>query len=52
MRTRLILLRVAGFGFVFAAGDGRELVHQLNEANASIAAIAAILFLHSADADR
>jgi len=57
---------VAGFGLVFAAGDGRELVHQLNDSNASIAAIAAILialhlavaalattlFLRNANADR
>jgi hypothetical protein len=63
---RLILLLVAGFGLVFAAGEGRELVHQLDESNAGIAVIAAILigrhlavaalaatlFLHSADADR
>jgi hypothetical protein len=63
---RLILLLVAGFGLVFAAGDGRELVHQLDESNAGIAAIAAILialhlavaalaatlFLRSANADR
>jgi hypothetical protein len=62
---RLILLLVAGFGLVFAAGDGRELVHQLDESNAGIAAIAAILiglhlavaalaatlFLRPADAD-
>ena len=38
---RLVLLGVAGFGLVFAAGDGRELVHQLNESNAGLAAIAA-----------
>jgi hypothetical protein len=57
---------VAAFGLVFAAGDGRELVHQLDESNAGIAAIAAILialhlavaalatalFLRSANADR
>ena len=62
---RALLLLVVGFGLVFAAGDGRELVHQLNESNAGIAAIAAILiglhlavaalaatlFLRSADAD-
>jgi energy-coupling factor transporter transmembrane protein EcfT len=62
----LILLLVAGFGLVFAAGDGRELVHQLDESNAGIAVIAAILiglhlavaalaaalFLSSTDADR
>jgi hypothetical protein len=40
---RLALLCVAGFGLVFAAGDGRELVHQLNESHAGLAAIAAIL---------
>jgi len=46
---RLALLGVAGFGLVFAAGDGRELVHQLNESNAGVAAIAAILIgLHLA----
>jgi hypothetical protein len=42
-RPRLILLLVVGFGLVFAAGDGRELVHQLDESNAGIAVIAAIL---------
>jgi hypothetical protein len=46
---RLALLGVAGFGLVFAAGDGRELVHQLNESNVGVAAIAAILIgLHLA----
>src|SRR5947209_7069243 len=46
---RLVLLCVAGFGLVFAAGDGRELVHQLDESNAALAAIAAILIgLHVA----
>ncbi len=46
---RPLLLLVVGFGLVFAAGDGRELVHQLNESNAGIAAIAAILIgLHLA----
>jgi hypothetical protein len=40
---RAILLLVLGFGLVFAAGDGRELVHQLDESNAGLAAIAAIL---------
>jgi hypothetical protein len=62
---RPILLLVVGFGLVFAAGDGRELVHQLDESKVGIAAIAAILiglhlavvalaatlFLRSADAD-
>ena len=46
---RLVLLCVAGFGLVFAAGDGRELVHQLDEANGDLASIAAILIgLHLA----
>ena len=46
---RLVLLGVAGFGLVFAAGDGRELVHQLDESHAGLAAIAAILIgLHLA----
>ena len=46
---RPILLLVVGFGLVFAAGDARELVHQLDESNAGIAAIAAILIgLHLA----
>jgi hypothetical protein len=46
---RLVLLCVAGFGLVFAAGDGRELVHQLDESNSGLAAIAAILIgLHLA----
>jgi hypothetical protein len=34
---------VAVFGLVFAAGDARELVHQLDESNGGLAAIAAIL---------
>jgi hypothetical protein len=46
---RLTLLCVAGFGLVFAAGDVRELVHQLNESHTGVAAIAAILIgLHLA----
>ncbi len=46
---RPVLLCGAGFGLVFAAGDGRELVHQLNESHAGLAAIAAILIgLHLA----
>lgn len=46
---RLVLLGVAAFGLVFAAGDGRELVHQLDESNGGLAAIAAILIgLHLA----
>ena len=38
-----VLLVVAAFGLVFAAGDVRELAHQLSESRASIAAIAAAL---------
>jgi hypothetical protein len=46
---RLTLLCVAGFGLVFAAGDARELVHQLDESNAGLALIAAVLIgLHLA----
>src|SRR5438093_10338105 len=46
---RPVLLCAAGFGLVFAAGDGRELVHQLDESHAGLAAIAAILIgLHLA----
>jgi hypothetical protein len=42
---RLVLLAVLGFGLVFAAGDGRELVHQLDESNTGLAAVAAILLV-------
>jgi hypothetical protein len=42
---RLALVAVAAFGLVFAAGDARELVHQLDESNAGLAAIAAILIV-------
>jgi hypothetical protein len=46
---RLTLLVVAGFGLVFAAGDARELVHQLDESNGGLATIAAVLIgLHLA----
>ena len=46
---RLTLLCVAGFGLLFAAGDGREFVHQLAESNTGLATIAAILIgLHLA----
>ncbi len=47
--ARLVLLAVVVFGLVFAAGDGREIVHQLDESNGGLAAIAAILIaLHVA----
>ena len=42
-RSKLVLLGVVGFGLVFAAGDARELVHQLDESNNGLAAVAAVL---------
>ena len=49
LRQRLVLLAIIAFGLVFAAGDIRELVHQINESHEGIAAIAAILIgLHLA----
>jgi hypothetical protein len=42
---RLTPLAVAAFGLVFAAGDTRELVHQLRESNAGLAAIAGTLIV-------
>jgi hypothetical protein len=41
----LVLLAAAAFGLVFAVGDVRELVHQLDESNAGLASIAAILIV-------
>jgi hypothetical protein len=50
-RKRLVLFAVLGFGLVFAAADARELVHQLDESNSGLAAVAAILLvLHLATA--
>jgi hypothetical protein len=47
--SRLVLLAVVGFGLVFAAGDAREVVHQLDDSNNGLAAVAAILItLHLA----
>jgi hypothetical protein len=43
--SRLVLLAVIGFGLVFAAGDARELVHQLDESNNGLATVAAILIV-------
>jgi hypothetical protein len=40
---RLVLMLVAGFGLVFAVGDAREVVNQLDESNTGLASIAAIL---------
>jgi hypothetical protein len=46
---KLVLLAVIGFGLVFAAGDAREVVHQLDESNNGLAAVASILIaLHFA----
>ena len=42
---RLALVAVAAFGLVFAAGDVRELVHQVAESNVGLAVIAAILIV-------
>jgi hypothetical protein len=48
-RPRATLLAVAAFGLVFAAGDARELAHQLDESHAGLAAIAGTLIaLHLA----
>jgi energy-coupling factor transporter transmembrane protein EcfT len=41
--ARRVLLAVATFGLVFAAGDGRELVHQLDDSNAGLAVVAGLL---------
>jgi hypothetical protein len=40
---RWVLLAVVAFGLVFAAGDAREVVHQLDESNNGLAAVASIL---------
>jgi uncharacterized oligopeptide transporter (OPT) family protein len=45
LRQRLVLVAIIAFALVFAAGDVRELVHQINESHAGIAAIAAILIV-------
>jgi hypothetical protein len=46
---RAVLPAGAVLGLVFAAGDGRELVHQLDESNGGLAAVAAVLIaLHLA----
>jgi hypothetical protein len=46
---RWVLLAVVAFGLVFAAGDAREVVHQLDESNNGLAAVASILIaLHLA----
>jgi hypothetical protein len=43
--VRLVLVAVVVFGLVFAAGDGRELVHQLDDSNSGLAAVAALLLV-------
>jgi hypothetical protein len=45
LRQRLVLLAIIAFALVFAAGDGRELVHQINDSHAGIAVIAAVLIV-------
>ena len=42
---RVVLLAVMGFGVVFAAGDIREVIHQVNESNSGLTTIAAILIV-------
>ncbi len=47
--STLVFLAVAVFALVFAAGDARELVHQLDDSNGGLAAVAGLLlFLHLA----
>ena len=47
--VKLVFLAVVVFALLFAAGDGRELSHQLDESNSGIATIAAVLLaLHVA----
>jgi hypothetical protein len=49
IRPRWVLPAVAVFGLVFAAGDAREVVHQLDESNNGLATVASILIaLHLA----
>ena len=43
--ARIVLAAVGAFGLVFAAGDGRELVHQIADSNSGLAAVAALLLL-------
>lgn len=51
VRSRAVLVLVAVFALVFAAGDLRELLHQLDESRTSIAVIAGVLIaLHLATA--
>lgn len=45
VRSRAVLVVVAGFTLLFAAGDLRELLHQLDESRTSVAVIAAILLV-------
>lgn len=42
---RQVLLAVIGFGLVFAAGDVREVIHQVNESNGGLVATAAVLIV-------
>jgi len=45
IRSRIMLILVAAFGLVFAAGDIRELIHQLDESHTGIALIAGVLIV-------
>jgi len=42
-RQRAVVVAVVALGLIFAAGDVRELVHQLSESRPGLAAIAALL---------
>jgi hypothetical protein len=42
---RWVLVAVIVFGLVFAAGDAREVVHQLDESNNGLAVVASILIV-------
>jgi hypothetical protein len=45
--SNLVFFAVAVFALLFAAGDARELVHQLDDSNDGLAAVAGLLlFLH------
>jgi hypothetical protein len=41
----MVDIDLAVFGLVFAAGDGRELAHQLDDSNSGLAAVAALLLV-------
>ncbi len=41
--AKMVLAAVAVFGLVFAAADGRELVHQIDDSNGGLATLAGVL---------